>query len=147
MTHEKLREEIRRNRELEERANEEYHDRFEQRAEVEERIRKLEAKLAAEQGDKVHLKAQIRQLEIEHERLTVRIQELEAELDRTRTTLLRLSDESSQINERRVDYLYEWARLEEYRAIILERILDKERRVRSSLEEALRVHNYVDQEA
>ncbi len=120
---EEIQDKIRRSREREQAAHEEYYSKFEERAEIEERIRRLEARLAAEWGNRADLEIQIRYLEAERARLTARIEELEVELSQTRATLLRLSEESNQINERRVEYVYEWARAEEFRAITLERQL------------------------
>jgi hypothetical protein len=121
--HEDIQDKIRRSREREQEAHQEYYDRFEQRAEVEERIRDLEAQLAVERGDKANLRSQIQDLEAERARLTARIEELEVELSQTRATLLKLSEESDQINELRVECIYEWARAEEFKAITLERRL------------------------
>ena len=114
---------IQRNRTQEHEAHEEYYDVFEKRARVEEQIKNLETKLSVERRDRVGLEAQIRYLEAERARLTARIEELEVKLSRTRATLLKLAEESDQINERRVEYVYEWARSEEFRAITLERQL------------------------
>jgi hypothetical protein len=120
---EEIQDKIRRNRAHEQEAHEEYYNKFEERAGVEERIKSLETRLAVERGDKASLEAQIKYLEAQRARLTSRIEELEVELSRTRAILLKLSKESDHINERRVEYIYEWARAEEFRAITLERRL------------------------
>jgi hypothetical protein len=128
--HEEVHEKIDRNRSRERETNEEYYNKFEERAEVEEQIKNLEskrAKLRVRLKEKASLKAQVQALEADRARLTIRIGELEVELSRTRATLLELSQEADQINERRVEYIYEWARAEEFKAITLERQIRGER--------------------
>lgn len=108
----------------EQEVHEEYYDKFEERTEVEELIKDLEAKrarLRVRLREKAELKAEIQSLEKDRTRLTIRINELEVELSQTRAKLLELSQEAHQIDELRVQYIYEWARAEEFKAITLER--------------------------
>jgi hypothetical protein len=121
---EEVQEKIDAYRTREQEAHEEYYDTLEERAEVEELIKDLEAKrarLRVRLREKAELKAEIQSLEKDRARLAIRISELEVELSQTRATLLELSQEAHQIDQLRVQYIYEWARAEEFKAITLER--------------------------
>ncbi len=120
---EDIRERLEKSREQERKAREEYYDTYEERAEIDERIRRLEAELAAEQNDRTGLEKLIKSLTVDREALAKRIRDLEAELGRLQARMLRLSAEADEVNERRVECASKWARDEEYRAILLERRL------------------------